>query len=332
MTRKKSIEEFPRRISMVAFRNVEILDVTGPLEVFALASSTLQTQGGGCGYEVEILAEQAGEVRTSSGLRLVADASWQDRNSADTLLVAGGPGVDSVPVDLVEWLKKTAPQVRRIGSICTGAFILARTGLLNGRRATTHWSAAEKLRQEYPSVQVEQDAIYTRDKNIYTSAGITAGMDLALAMVEEDYGRELALYLSRILVLYYKRPGGQSQFSTILRIQSKDEGPLTPLLVWVRERFRGELTVQILAEQAAMSLRNFARVFVRETGMTPARYVEMVRLEEAVRLLEGSGFALEAVARECGFVSADNLRRSFQRHFGVSPGEYRERFQASSVN
>lgn len=311
---------------MVAFKNAEILDVIGPLEVFALASSTLQTQGGGFGYEVEILAEQAGEVQTSSGLRLVADTSWHDRNSADTLLIAGGPGVDSVPVGLVEWLKKTAPQVRRIASICTGAFILARTGLLNGRRATTHWSAADKLRREYPAVHVEQDAIYTRDGDIYTSAGITAGMDLALAMVEEDYGRELALHLARLLVLYYKRPGGQSQFSTTLRNQSKKEGPLAPLFVWVQDHFREELTVQMLAEQASMSMRNFARVFLRETGKTPAKYVEMVRLEEAVRLLEGSGFALEAVARECGFGSAYNLRRSFQRHFGVSPGEYRERF------
>jgi transcriptional regulator GlxA family with amidase domain len=232
---------------------------------------------------------------------------------------------------LLAWLRIMSTRTRRIGSICTGAFALAEAGLLDNHRATTHWMAVERLAKEYPTVRVEPDAIYVRDRNIFTSAGITAGMDLALALEEEDLGREAALAVARMLVLYLKRPGGQSQFSTRLQAQATEGRRLASVLSWLTEHYQEPITVETMASRAAMSERTFARVFVMETGDTPAYYLEKLRLEHAARLLETSGISLDVAARECGFTGREQLRRAFQRHRRITPQEYQKRFRTTGA-
>lgn len=317
---------------MVAYQGGEVLDMTGPLDVFALANN-IHRQEGAAGplYRIEIAARAKDDVIfTSSGIRLLADKDWGDCCDIDTLLVPGGPAAEQAPEELVDWLRLTAPSVRRVGSICTGAFILARAGLLDGRRATTHWSRAGQLCSSYPRVEVDEDAIHTKDGSIYTSAGITAGIDLALALVEEDHGRRLALDVARLMVLYFKRPGGQSQFSTSLLTQFREGGSLAPTLQWIQENYRRDLDNETLAAHAAMSLRNFARIFKQEVGTTPARFIEQIRLEAAVKLLEENSQSVEAVARECGFQSGEHFRLTFARRFGITPGQYRARFRSET--
>lgn len=322
----------PRLVTMVAYERAEVLDITGPLDVFAIANNIHEGNGGTEPlYRIEVAAKAKDDVIvTSSGIRLLSDKSWHDCFGMDTLLVPGGPAAEQAPVELVDWLRLTAPAVRRVGSICTGAFILARAGLLNNRRATTHWSRAGQLRSFYPQIIVDEDAIHTRDGSIYTSAGITAGIDLALALLEEDHGRELALNVARMMVLYFKRPGGQSQFSTPLLAQFREGGTLAPTLQWIRDNFRSNLDNETLAAHAAMSLRNFARVFKREVGTTPAQFIERIRLEAAVKLLEETSQSVETIARECGFQSGEHLMIAFARRFGITPGQYRDRFRSES--
>lgn len=320
-----------RTIALLGFEGCAALDLTGPHEVFAL-SSYLAPSGSPPPYRLVLLAERAGPFRAALGFGLIADASWRDfRETADTLIVAGGP--DMTPVTgnrkLLAWLRTMSRRTRRIGSICTGAFGLAEAGLLNDCRATTHWMAAEQLAKVYPSVRVDPDAIYVRDGKIFTSAGITAGMDLALALVEEDLGRDTALTVARMLVMYLKRPGGQSQFSMSLQAQAVEGRRLASLLLWLAKHYREPITVETMAEQAAMSTRTFARVFVAETGDTPAYYLEKLRLEHAVRLLETTTTSLDVAARDCGFTSREQLRRAFQRHRGVTPQDYQQRFRTT---
>ncbi|BCS54705.1 AraC family transcriptional regulator [Geobacter sp. SVR] len=317
---------------MVAYEGAEVLDITGPLDVFALANDIHKENGGTEPlYRIETAARAKNDIIvTSSGIRLLADKAWCDCSGMDTLLVAGGPSAELAPADLVDWLRQAATGVRRVGSICTGAFILARAGLLDGRRATTHWSRAEELRRFYPHVDVNEDAIHTKDGSIYTSAGITAGIDLALALLEEDHGRTLALSVARVMVLYFKRHGGQSQFSTSLSAQFREGGSLAPTIQWIRDNYRGSLDNETLAAHAAMSLRNFARVFRREVGATPARFIEQIRLEAAVKLLEETCQSMETVARDCGFQSGEHFRLTFARRFGISPGQYRDRFRSET--
>jgi transcriptional regulator GlxA family with amidase domain len=231
-------------------------------------------------------------------------------------------------VAVVRWLQRIAHQVRRIGSICTGTFLLARAGLLNGRRATTHWKYCEPLTRRYPAVKLEPDPIFVRDGNVYTSAGVTAGMDMALALVEEDAGSNLALEVARELVLYLRRPGGQSQFSAALTLQTTDCQPFRDLAAWVLEHLRNHLSVEVLASRVGMSPRNFARVFRAETNTTPAKFVESLRLEVARRRLQESNASLETIASTCGFRNCDAMRSTFKRILRVAPGEYRWRFQA----
>ena len=223
-----------------------------------------------------------------------------------------------------------AQRVRRLGSVCSGAFVLAEAGLLDGRRATTHWSVCDALAQRYPRVRVDPDPIFIRDGRIYTSAGVTAGMDLALALVEEDHGREIALHVARELVLFLRRPGGQSQFSAQLALQTTDHQPLRELQAWIAEHPSADLSVATLAARVAMSPRNFARVFVRELGLTPARFVEQIRVEAARRRLEESAHGVDLIASECGFGSAESMRRSFVRTLRVPPSAYRSRFQTAA--
>lgn len=320
-----------RNVILVGFEGASALDITGPCEVFAAASS-MAPESAALPYRMVLLADQAGPFRTASGLSLVADRSWRDyHDKPDTLLVAGGPNVTPLvgDDDFLEWLRGMAGKACRIGSVCTGAFALAEAGLLDGRRATTHWDAAERLADDYPQVTVEPDAIYVKDGNIYTSAGVTAGMDLALALVEEDLGRQTALAVARQLVMFLKRPGGQSQFSSRLQAQAIEGSRLSSLLSWLAENYRQALNVEEMASRAAMSKRTFCRVFVAETGVTPALYLERLRLEHAVSLLEASRISLGAAAQECGFSGDEQLRRAFRRHRGITPQEYRDRFYAT---
>ena len=313
-----------RRVVIVAFPGVQALDVTGPSEVFAVAD---RLAGGA--YEIELVAPDAAPFRTSSGLRLVPERSVQAcRGPIDTLVVAGGTGTADALRDerLIAWLRSAAPRSRRVTSVCTGAFLLARAGLLDGRRATTHWASCAELARRHPEVRVERDPIFVRDGHVATSAGVTAGIDLALALVEEDLGPETALEVARWLVLFLKRPGGQAQFSAGLAAQAAEREPLRELQAWIADHVDADLSVPALAGRALMSPRNFARAFRREVGMTPAAYVESVRVERARLALEGGDLPVEEIARRCGFGTVETMRRAFRRRVSVSPSEYRTRF------
>jgi transcriptional regulator GlxA family with amidase domain len=316
---------------MLAYPGVQILDVTGPLEVFSRASRWLKEPLGrpGDAYVVEILGLERGPFRASSGLTLHADRAFHEvRGGIDTLLVAGGIGTHRHDHDprILAWLRSQAKRVRRLGSVCTGAFFLAEAGLLDGRGATTHWSECDDLARRFPGVRVEPDTIFVRDGHVYTSAGVTAGMDLALAMVEEDHGRDLALAVARALVMYLRRPGGQAQFSAQLAVQLAEHEPLRELQAHILEHPGADLEVGTLARRLAMSPRNFARVFTREIGTTPARFVTSVRVETARRRLEESSDDLGSICESCGFGSLESMRRAFMRLVGTPPGQYRERF------
>jgi transcriptional regulator GlxA family with amidase domain len=323
-----------RRIVMVGFPDLQILDVTGPLEVFSRTARWLMDNGHrkDLAYSVELVAAKAGPLEASSGLTLVADRRFRDlRGDVDTLLVAGGRGARAAAQDatLLAWLARFAPRVRRLGSVCTGTFVLAAAGLLDGRHATTHWGSCDTLSKLHPDVTIEPDPIFVRDGSVYTSAGVTAGMDLALALVEEDFGRHVALETARQLVLFLRRPGGQSQFSTQLAVQAADREPLRELQQWIADHLSSDLSVTTLADRVAMSPRHFARVFATELGMTPARFVELQRVEAARRRLEESTDSVDEVAATCGFGGAEVMRRAFLRTVRVSPSDYRNRFRSS---
>jgi transcriptional regulator GlxA family with amidase domain len=315
-----------RRIAILAFDGVQTLDVTGPFEVFSIANRLRRSDE----YSVEIVAPDSRPLRTGSGLTIVPDRATSGvRGPIDTLLVAGGEGVLRAVQDerLVAWVRRTAARSRRVASVCSGAYMLAEAGLLDGRRAATHWASAADLARRFPQVEVDPEAIYVRDGDVWTSAGVTAGMDLALALVEDDLGHATALETARWLVVFVKRPGGQSQFSSHLQAQAAERRPLRELQEWMAANLAADLSVPALAHRAAMSERNFARAFGREVGMTPAAYVEALRVSHARLRLESSGQKLEAVARDCGFGTVETMRRAFHRRLGVGPGGYRDRFQ-----
>lgn len=325
----------PRRIAIAIRPGFQPVDAIGPFEVFSIASALAQNRHGSAlpRYRVDLVAERAGPVRSWSGLEVRATHAWSAlRGPLDTLLVAGGAttGPGSSDPRLAAWLVRTAPRIRRVGAICTGAFALAEAGLLAGRRATTHWSTAASLAAHHPDIEVCPDAIYVADRGIYTSAGVSAGMDLALALVEEDLGRALALRTARQMVLFMKRPGGQAQFSEELRVQQHAHAAdrLGGLPEWIREHAEDDLTVAALSHHCAMSPRNFARVFRQSFGTTPARFVERVRLERARGLLEESALSIEEIAQASGFGGGERFRESFRRTLGSSPADYRKRFQA----
>jgi transcriptional regulator GlxA family with amidase domain len=313
-----------RRVVIVAFPGVQTLDVTGPAEVFR-AASLLRPPG----YEVIVAAAEA-ELLATSTVSLVPDVRLDQMDGPiDTLIVAGGEGTRRAVRDewLVDWIAAAATRARRVTSVCTGAFLLARAGLLDGRRVTTHWAYCAELARHYPAVEVDHEPIFVRDGNVATSAGVTAGMDLALALVEEDLGREVALEAARHLVVFLQRPGGQAQFSAQLAAQVADRAPLRDLQAWIPDHLAEDLTVPALARRACMSERNFARAFRRETGMTPAAYVESARVERARIALETGDLQVEAIARQAGFGTVETMRRAFRRHVGVSPMDYRTRFR-----
>jgi transcriptional regulator GlxA family with amidase domain len=315
-----------RRIVFVAFDGMQALDLVGPAEVFSLASR----QRGGTPYSIEVVAVGMDPVRSSSGLAVVPHGALASASGAiDTLIVVGGAGVPRALEDdaLVSWIARAAARSRRVSSVCTGAFLLAAAGLLEGRRATTHWAACDELARRHPGVTVERDPIFVRDGAVATSAGVTAGMDLALALVEEDHGPALALEVARSLVLFTLRPGGQSQFSVQLSSLQAEHDPLRELQGWIADHLDADLTVPALAARAHMSERTFARTFRRETGVTPAAYVEELRVERARMALESSSAPIDRIAGACGFGTVETLRRAFHRRLGVGPAAYRARFR-----
>jgi len=322
-----------RRIVFVAAPGTEILDLVGPLQVFARASDMYCRANPGARpiYSVEVVSiSSRRSLMANCGLRITAHRTFRDvRGKIDTLLVAGGSAIEQNEINPegVRWLKKIARRSRRVASVCTGAMLLARAGLLDGRRATTHWNWCEVLIKRAPRADVDPDPIFVRDENVYTSAGVTAGMDLALALVEEDYGSRLALQVARNLVLYLRRPGGQSQFSAALSLQLTDRKPLRELEAWVLDNLNKPLTVPVLAQRAAMSPRNFARIFTREMKITPAKFVERLRVEAARRRLEESQNSMETIASECGFGNVNSMRNVFQRALKIPPGQYRRHFR-----
>lgn len=314
-----------RRIEVLAYPEVQLLDVAGPLQVFASANDAARMVGRPVPYAPVVVAAAA-RVVTSSGVALEAEAIGTIEGPVDTLIVAGGFGVYGACEDaaLVAWIGERAKGARRAASVCSGAFLLAETGLLDGRRAVTHWHRCDAFRARYPKVRLDPDPIFVRDGDVWTSAGVTAGIDLALALVEDDLGREVALGVARQLVVFLKRPGGQSQFSVALDLQAGG-GRFDDLHAFVVRNLDRSLSLTDLAERAGMSVRSFSRHYRAATGRTPARAIEELRLEEARRLLE-EGRPVGRVASRCGFGSEETLRRAFQRRFGASPQAYRERF------
>src|SRR4051812_41951818 len=311
-----------RRVVIAAFPDCMSLDVVGPAEVFATAGA----------YEVQIVAPDPEPFFMSNGMQVVPHAAMGDAGGRiDTLVIAGGEGTRRMATDprVIEWVQSAAKRSRRVTSVCSGAFVLGAAGLLDGRRATTHWQWCDTLASLYPEVEVERDAIFVVDGSVYTSAGVTAGMDLALALVEEDLGAQVAREVAQQLVVFLRRPGGQSQFSAQIATPAAEREPIREVQGWIAANPAANLSVPALAERATMSPRNFARAFRAETGMTPGAYVESVRVEQARIALEGSDAQVEQIAGHCGFGTVETMRRAFHRRLGVGPAAYRSRFRPS---
>ena len=323
----------PRTVVLVGFDGFQVLDIAGPLEVFNKANHHMpETTANPFQYELIVASPSGGVITSSSGMQIAGTRALGDLDEPlDTVMIAGGPeaALRNVAADtaLLKWIAGRAPDIRRVASVCTGAFLLAGCGLLNGRRATTHWSATKALEAMLPKTEVVPDAIFVGDGHIFTSAGVTAGIDLALAFVEHDCGPRVALNTARELVLYLRRAGGQSQFSASLAAQANAADRLRAIVALIEEHPDADLSVPILADRAAMSERTFARAFLAETGMTPARLVELVRLDRAKQLLETTRWPLARVASRSGLGSAATLARTFQRRLGITPQDYRDRFR-----
>lgn len=316
-----------RRVEIVSFSNSQLLDVAGPLQVFATANDLARMSGRSPPYE-PVTVGSTDRVTTSSGLVLQVLPLPSTEAPLDTLIVSGGWGVSAACEDrhLIDWIRQRARTARRTASVCSGAFLLATAGLLDGRRAVTHWQRCDEFATRFPKVRLEPDRIFIRDGDIWTSAGVTAGIDLALALVEVDLGRVVALSVARQLVVFMKRPGGQSQFSAALTLQDSG-GRFDDLHSWIMQNLNHPLSLSDLAERAGMSMRSFSRHYRNATGRTPARAIEEIRLEAARRLLE-QGLQVGRVVTRCGFGTEETMRRAFQRRFGTSPQAYRERFSA----
>jgi transcriptional regulator GlxA family with amidase domain len=317
----------PRRVVIVVFPGVQSLDFIGPTEVFSTAARLKEGA-----YTVELVAGDPGAIESSSGVSFVPHRTFERcRGPIDTLLVAGGEGVVEALGDerLLRFIRRASTRARRTGSVCNGAFLLAGAGLLDGRRATTHWSGCQELGRRHPEIEVDPEPIFVRDGDLYTSAGVTAGIDLSLALVEEDLGPDAALEVARWLVLFVKRPGGQAQFSAELAPPAARREPLRELQAWMVDHLDADLSVPALAERAFMSERHFARAFRDEVGQTPAAYVEGLRVERARIVLESGEEPVEKVALRCGFGTVETMRRAFRRRLNVSPSEYRARFRSA---
>ena len=319
----------PYRIEILAFQACQLLDVAGPLQVFATANDLACLEGGVGPYAPVVVAPRA-QVTTSSKLALMAEPIEEAKVAPHTLIVSGGWGINAVCEipELLDWVRLRSAQAGRTASVCSGAFLLASAGLLDGRRAVTHWQRCDEFAERFPSVRLEPDPIFIRDGGIWTSAGVTAGIDLALAMVETDLGSKMALAVARQLVVFLKRPGGQAQFSTALALQPVD-ARFDRLHGWIVENLDRELTIATLASEANMSERSFSRKYRAATGHTPARAVEALRMESARRMLE-EGVSVARAVHRCGFGSEDAMLRAFQRRLAVTPHAYRERFRQTA--
>ena len=312
------------RIVVVAFPFGQILDVSGPMEVFSTASRFLPIPA----YRTEVVSAGGGAVLSTSGMEFLTTPIAGVADPIDTLVVAGGRDMLEASRDehLVHQIARLAAGSRRVTSVCSGAFLLAAAGLLDGRRATTHWADCELLASGYPLVAVQPDAIYVHDDNVWTSAGVTAGIDLALALVADDHGRRAAVEVARQLVVYLRRSGGQAQFSAVLAAQSGDHEPVRDVLNWLTENLVQDLSVAALAVRANLSERQFSRLFKTEVGITPAEHVEAVRMEAACRLLESTSKTMEQIAAACGFGVPETMNRAFRRRLNTTPGEHRHHF------
>ena len=317
-----------RRVVIVVYPEVTLLDATGPAEVFSTAARPYDA--GPTGYRIVIASKDGGLIEADGGV-VLGSVTLEEASAEpiDTLLIAGGFGVFDAAKDpaIIDWIAREGPRARRFGTTCMGTFLPAAAGMLKGRRVVTHWRWCERLKQEHPDLDIEEDAIFVRDGDFWSSAGVTSGIDMALAMVEEDFGHDLALEVARRLVVYLKRPGGQSQFSETLNAQAADPSDtLNGLHVWMRDNITGDLRVENLADKAGMSPRNFARVYRQRFGVTPAKAVEAMRVETAKRLLLGETTAIAEVARQSGFQDDERMRRAFVRQTGIAPVDYRKRF------
>jgi transcriptional regulator GlxA family with amidase domain len=316
--------------AIVTFPDAQILDVTGPLEVFSTATRFLPQAS----YRTELVSSSGGAVAASCGMHFATRPIAETGDEVDTLVVAGGADMAQPSEDahLLAHVRRLASQARRVTSVCSGAFLLAAAGLLEGRRATTHWKECALLKHLYPHVSVEPDAIYVRDDNVWTSAGVTAGIDLALGLVAEDHGRSAAATVARQLVVYLRRSGGQSQFSNVLAAQSADTEPLRDLLEWIPDHLGEDLSVARLADRAHLSERQFRRVFKREVGVNPVDHVEHVRLDAACTLLETTQNPIEEIAKVCGFGTPETMNRVFRRRLDITPGDHRDHFGDPTVS
>ncbi|MGE7991655.1 GlxA family transcriptional regulator [Pseudomonas sp. NPDC089554] len=323
----------PRQVLFLAYPEMGLLDLTGAQTVFWAATKACVARGQP-GYNVRTASLEGGLVGTAEGLPVGTEPLAPLLNTAiDTLVVPGAPEIlRTLPEhdELVTWLRLAAASARRTASVCSGTFLLAAAGLLDGRRAATHWAMCDALRVRFPTVEVDPESIFVQQDRVWTSAGVSAGIDLALALVEDDYGRDVAMQVARELVVFLKRPGGQSQFSELLKAQGEDASLFESLHLWLNDNLGDpRLTVERLAEQANMSLRNFTRVYKAKTGRTPAKAIEVFRLEAARRQLENSDWHIERIARQCGFGNEERMRLAFQRHLAVTPRDYRARFARS---
>ncbi|HWL20263.1 MAG TPA: GlxA family transcriptional regulator [Bradyrhizobium sp.] len=318
-----------RVVEVLAYPAVQLLDVTGPFQVFASANDIVAETGGTPPYVLRVVAKGGDSVMASGGLAIAAGPLPRRGAALDTLMIAGGPGVDAASADLalIKWIGERARTARRVASVCTGAFLLAASGVLDGRRAATHWSCCAELARRYPAVRVESDPIFVRDGAVWTSAGVTAGIDLALALVEEDLGRDVALAVARYLVVFLKRPGGQAQFSTALSLQAAEDR-FGALHAWIAGHLADDISLPVLARQAGMSERSFSRRYVEATGLTPVHAVERLRVEAARRLLSESRLPVKRISQRCGFGSEETMRRSFLRLLATTPQDYRARFSS----
>lgn len=306
--------------------NAHALELAGVKDTLLEANRQLGRQA----YRLPLLSERAGPVTCASGMQIVPDSTFDAFDEPiDTLIVAGTYGLPPPSQAATEWIGRQAPTCRRYGSVCTGAFALGAAGLLDGRRVTTHWEYAADLAAAYPAARVEPDKIFVRDGPMFSSAGTTAALDLTLALIEEDHGPALSLAVARRLVMFLKRPGGQSQYSVHLANQVSALSPIARIQAWIRDNVREDLSIPTLARRAAMSERNFARTFVQETQLTPAEFVELTRIDTARQLLDGSGLPLQRVATGSGFSNAQAMRRAFHRRLDTIPSEYRERFRST---
>lgn len=331
VSRRSSIDGV-RTLSVVVmlFEGVQPLDVAGPVDVFSTAARFVGSANQPP-YVVTTASLGGAPVRCAGGLHLVPDLDLLDVGDPDILLVPGGPGVEDADGRLAGWLRERAPQAKRVVSVCTGAFLLAEAGLLDGRRATTHWGSCGDLARRFPQVRVDPSPIFVRDGAISTSAGVTAGVDLAIALVEEDYGRAVAHEVARLLVVYLRRPGNQAQFSVQLSAQVARSDPLREIQYWAVEHLDSDLSVPALADRAGLSTRQFARAFRDQVGVTPGRYVDLIRLEAAQRMLTDTVDGVVRIARRCGYGTPEAMRRAFLRDLDVSPTEYRRSFTQSAA-